>query len=783
MILELALALVLTGAPAQETALAWSSSNSHRVVLRVDTRGVRRSHSVAAIELDLAAAIAARGAQGAFDPDTIEVVAYDAAGRPRVYDDSRAGEERFLLPWRIERAYPADRVTLSFVIPDSVPKRYAVYFDTVESGRGRPDRYPGLVGDGDLFRLERGRREIAASANDTFADLDGDGDLDLLEGGVDAYVRVFENRGGSRFVERGPLTSAGKVLAFPHDEGNRSWMSVEAVDWDGDADQDLFVFFLSGPFINQVVRYENVTARGGSLTFESRGPLLTRTGRAVAGRVAFVDWNGDGRLDVMESSPEGLVAFLRNDGASRAVAEMTLADGVPLRANGVEMQVDQPRPDFADIDGDGDLDVFVGTEDGPVFFFENVGGRTEPLLAVGRILVHHGYMDAKTGVKVADFDGDGLLDLVVGRFWERSTHGAQAAVHGRLFKNVGTASHPRFEERDASSGAPYTEGFHPMDAVRQNSVRAADWNNDARMDLIAGDTDGYVWLFRNLAGRRAPLFAAGERLQAAGAPVKVYGEEPEARAAGYARPDVVDWNADGRKDLLVADGRGWLTLFLNHGSDAAPALRRGHRVSANGQPIDGTSRGSVHVTDFNNDGRKDLLLGMVGEGPSRAYDWPPLLPDRTRERGILYYPNVGTDAAPVLGAPRWVKIGLEEAPADLLRPNLGDFVDWDGDGARDLIVCEFENFCQMFRNTTGGGPGKKPLFAGAPGVTVLAPRTAQMISGADAVDWNGDRDLDLLTGQGHGGSGLRFFERDYVNDWVAGTFPVVKVEQEAPPIR
>jgi len=774
----LAFAIQATAPAAPQPALAWSSPNRQRIVLRVDSRRPRRSNSIASVDIDFAAELKARGTQGTFDPHTIEVVAYDATGRPRIHDAARKADDRHLLPWRIDRYYPTDQVTLNFVLPDAASTRYAVYFDTVESGRGKPDRHPGLVGDGDFFRHPRGRREVAASANDTFTDIDGDGDLDLLEGGVAARIRVLENAGAGRFVDRGALTSAGKPLDFPRDGGNRSWMSVEAVDWDGDSDRDLFVFFLSGPFINQVVRYENVTTRGGPLTFASRGPLATRTGRALAGRVAFVDWDGDGRLDVMASTPEGLVLFHRNEGATRAVAEIAIAEGVPLRANGVPLQLDQPRPDFADIDADGDLDVFVGTEDGPVFFFENEGRRSEPALAVGRILVYHGFMDSKTGVKVADFDGDGLLDFVVGRFWERVSHGAQPPVHGRLYRNVGTASAPRFEVRDARNGAPYTEEFQPVDAIRQNSVRAADWNADGKLDLVAGDTDGYVWLFRNIGAGSQSIFAPGERLQAGGVPLKVSGEEPEMRVAGYARPDVADWNADGRKDLLVADGRGWVTLFVNEGTDAAPVLARGQRLSASGKPIDGTSRGSIHVTDFNNDGRKDLLFAMVGEGPSLDYNWPPLGPDRRRDRGILYYPNIGTDAAPVLAVPRWVKFGPSDAPEDLLRPNLGDFVDWDGDGARDLIVCEFENFCRIFHNTTGGGTGRKPLFAGAAGVTVLASPTAQMISGADAVDWNGDGDVDLLSGQGHGGSGLRFYERDYLEDVRRGTLPRVTVVRE-----
>ena len=60
--------------------------------------------------------------------------------------------------------------------------------------------------------------------------------------------------------------------------------------------------------------------------------------------------------------------------------------------------------------------------------------------------------------------------------------------------------------------------------------------------------------------------------------------------------------------------------------------------------------------------------------------------------------------------------------------------------------------------------------------------TGQMISGVDVRDWNGDGDLDLLTGQGHGGSGLRFFERDYVEDLQRSTLPGVTIDRAADPV-
>ncbi len=775
--------------------LQWVSPMRYRVLLTVDPRGVTRSNSPASVDIDFVQQLAARSS-GTFDADTIEVVAHNAAGQPKVFDATRPDHEKYLLPWRLQRYYPLNRVTLHFVIPDQTYTQYAVYFDTVQSGLGKPNRYPGMVGDGDWFTVGYGRREINACGYDCFYDLDGDGDLDLFKGGTDVYISCYENVGAGRFVDRGRLTSNGQALVLPMDGNIRSWASVAFCDWDGDGDGDMFVHSPTGPDANNVNylwRYENVTPPGGQLTFAAPTHLNTRTGKRIGSGVTFVDWDNDGKMDVLGRA-DSIVTLYRNVGTSSSVANIELEDGVYIRANGVEIQVMNPHVNCADIDSDGDLDLFVGTEEGRIFFFENAGTRAQPVFTMGRIIAFYEFMDARAAANVADFDGDGLFDFVPGRYWERTQWGEQPRVYGRMYKNVGTASAPRFEPRDASNGAPYTERFQIADAVRQNGVRAADWNSDGRMDLIASDTDGFVWFFRNTTDRLRPVFAPGEKLLAGGVPLRVYGEDrrcvsvnpsnpsicdewtDECRAAGYARVDITDWNNDGKKDLLVADGRAWLWLYLNTGSDAAPVLDAGTRVMANGKAIDGTSRGSVLVCDWNNDGKKDVIFAMVNnqDSYSEFHDWPSQNASWWKDGGFLFYKNTGSDASPVLAAPTWIRAAGTIITYNS-RPNLGDFVDWNGDGKKDFIGAEFEHAVHFYRNTGSGNPNTEPTLAA--GVNIVRSSFFQGISGAEAIDWNGDGDIDILTGQGHGGSGLRFYERDYINDTLNQTSPTVTVGQ------
>lgn len=702
----------------------WTSKCRVRVVANVEIRSPNCSQAPAVLEFDFQKALADRRIFGRFDEHSVEAFP--------------TNEGSMRVPHRIESFFGMTASKLHFVVPDASISNFAIYFDTIESGRGQPRRYAGLVGDGDYFREEFGRRQIAPTHFDCLADLDKDGDLDLFKGGVEPFVYCYENIGRNHFVERGRLTSAGLPFKLPCSRDNRSWVTVAFYDIDSDGDQDFFPSFGDGPDAGKIIFYRNT----GQFTFRRVDALRTSSGSPLAGglqaggwfpSITFVrGWDGTNRnrLDALVGSNHRCWLY-------RGVGD-AFAEPVAVQAGGSPIQLVNPRFEVADVDNDDDLDLFAGTQPGPVHFFRNIGSRSEPILAEGTIIAWSGkYLiaDAHSGISIADLNGDGLLDVLSGRFWERAdlNHIERRRGFGGFFKNVGSHHSPQFA-RDYRAG-PFTEQFQICDAIRQNSVRATDWDGDGKLDLLAGDTDGFVWLFRNRGG----VFADGERL-----PIAV------AKSGGHARIDVADWNNDGPQDLLVADGSGTVTLFLNTGTKRKPELAAAERL-----PVQAGGRASLLVCDWNNDGRKDVVLAD--------------------EKGYYFAKNVGSDSAPALAEPKPILFSGKKVT--YVRPNLGSLVDWDGDGKKDLIGCHFENTIRFYHNIGSGAPGDEPQFNDpeGEGVILLKGESPQMISGADVIDWNGDGDLDILTGQGHGGSGLRFYERDWIENEMKGTHPIVSV--------
>ena len=786
--------LVCSESVVQENVLAgWTSPNKYRDLLTVNPLGVDRNNSPAQMDIDFPQLLAQAGT-GTFDQNTIEVMAYDSLGVPKVYDSSRSGYERYLLPWRIQNYYGISKTTLSFVMPDQTYTHYAVYFDTLESGRGKPQRYPGLVGDGDWFSQGYGRREIGPSKFGDMCDFDGDGDLDLFEGGVEPFIYCYENVGGNRMVDRGRLTSGGSLFILPRNVGsNRAWMTVSFCDWDHDGDQDLFPSFTDGPDGGDIVFFRNTTTPGGQPTFARVGEMLTQSGASVGGGEWFptptfvTDWDGtgDGLTDVLVARSDWAGGYLylhRNLGPGGAVG-FRLADGVRIQAGGQDINLTTPRFECADVDSDGDLDIVAASHDWGathVYWYKNTGTRQNPIFAAAVELAS--LWTAYPGLEVADFDGDGLKDISVGTFWKQ-VENSEPQSFGAMLKNLGPALNPTFQVRLADSGSLYTEQFQRCDAGQQNGVRAIDWDMDGDKDLVASSAGGLMVYFENLTNNLNPMYGPRKTLMVGGTnpyPIEVTGPE-----SGYARHDAADWNNDGLIDLIVGDEDARVFIYINDGlGNNPPTFRPGYQLWANNMPLDGLKRGSPLICDWNNDGKKDLIFGMAPkqEDLETPFDWPDTGDsDMTNDEGFLFYRNTGTNGnanpgssldGAMLAYPSWVMAGGQRIT--YTRPNLGNFIDWDGDGKKDLIGCDFEDNIRFYKNTGPVAPNTNPQFTSASGITILQDYvTTQMISGVDALDFNGDGDLDLITGQGHGGSNLRFYERDFVEDGISGSFPAV----------
>jgi hypothetical protein len=205
-----------------------------------------------------------------------------------------------------------------------------------------------------------------------------------------------------------------------------------------------------------------------------------------------------------------------------------------------------------------------------------------------------------------------------------------------------------------------------------------DWNGDGLYDLLLGDRDGFVILYLNEGSNESPRYGSGIRLRAAGKEIKVRG--PSA-------PCLLDWNEDGKKDLLVGDGSGYLNLFLNTGSSTSPDYALPSRVQADYKDLDVRSKASPCVVDWNGDGRFDLLVGS-GSGE------------------LFLFLNEGSGGQPVFTK----SMKLNDGKLDVGSDSSPDMSDINGDGKKDIIVGNDTGEVFIFLNI---GKDQDPKFANA----------------------------------------------------------------------
>ena len=246
----------------------------------------------------------------------------------------------------------------------------------------------------------------------------------------------------------------------------------------------------------------------------------------------FVDFDGDGLLDLLAASKGGIY-YLKNNGDGKFIKEGYLKD-----INGAEMLTSCSSCDalaYIDINGDGSKDIITNVNNELIYYpgvDSNVNPKFGPAVKVPDFVISTSRLD------IADIDKDGLLDVMIGDRWGDYYY----------FKNIGSVNSPLFDQNGVAIknagivGTPYNT--HP---------RVIDYDHDGTLDILYGINWSYLRVYLNKS--------SGYQLE-----YLKYLDNKNIALRNYlgdnTAPDVGDVNNDGVIDIVTSGKKGKVVILL-----------------------------------------------------------------------------------------------------------------------------------------------------------------------------------------------------------------------------
>ena len=388
-----------------------------------------------------------------------------------------------------------------------------LYLGRCVSGRGRDARFARAE---EVFLADGKPFETDGDPCPMLEDFDGDGDLDIVCGDFTGGFWYFENAG----TRKNPSYAPRRRLKDPAGREVRCEVCMQvplSVDWDADGDPDI----IEGEEDGRVAFIENLGMKGGEVRFSQPQYFRQEADDLDFGCLTCpfgCDWDGDGDWDLVCGNSAGRLAFIENR-SGPGVFPPEWAEPVLMSAGGETINIRA---------GDN------GSIQGPA---ERSWGYTVP--------------------SVADWDGDGFLDVMMNDIWG----------HVRLYRNPGRKGTLDLEkpvpvEVEWEGGTPELAWGWERPAGREilgpwrTRALMHDWNRDGLADLIMLDHEGVLAYFERFRDRSGMLKLKHPRRAFFRDDLSkpcVWGSTIP-RRSGRRQFCIADWTRDGKEDILLNGG-------------------------------------------------------------------------------------------------------------------------------------------------------------------------------------------------------------------------------------
>lgn len=507
-----------------------------------------------------------------------------------------------------------------------------------------------------------------------------------------------------------PVTVNGEVLKFPW-AGGLNHPQVSNIDLNNDGTNDLFVFDKSGNKILTFIQSGSVGTMDLEYAPEYRKMFINQHSefRGLHDWVLLNDFNCDNKADIFTYSNGGMAVY-RNDTQGDSLVFTLLIDELQSLQNGdmhnvYNSPVDLPA--IADFDGDGDMDIVT-------FSFSGLSANLHKSMSVET----YGHCDSINFV---------LDDPCWGQFEEDPS-----TLNVTL--NATCKGGTNLQPSSSAAAAAAHSGF---------TLTPIDIESDGDMDMIISNV---TFDNMNLLTNGGSILSAQITAQDPTFPANFSSTE-EVDIYTFPAAFNADVNNDGKEEIIVSgyqenNGENYNGVWLYENVSTGPAQEfvKQQEDFLQDEMIELGSGAYPAIIDIDGDGLKDLLVGNFGYFVSTGiYDCR-----------MAYYRNTGTANAPAFTMMADDYLTLSNLNLLNIAPTIGDL---DDDGDEDMIIGEATGIVHYYRNDGGAGNPVQFVLAepGYQGIDVQGQYATPNL-----FDLDGDDDLDLVIGERNGN--LNYFE-------------------------